>query len=213
MKKFLSNSAVTVTFPVSSLWLFVGAVLFIATSLIYHNVRYYFATEIGFIAIGILYFAISALFAYVALHHKLQNFDYKITKNATKFLLATNAAIVAFAITAFLFFHTNIAIVFSTWAVHNAPIITNGTSEIRLLLLLATIFIGALATHGIFKGRAENFITLLHCIIFAVYLQTIGTIHGILEVSQYWRMVTVAGFLYLLLIMLAAGVFRRLQKN
>ncbi|MCL1987442.1 MAG: hypothetical protein FWG64_05660 [Firmicutes bacterium] len=215
MKKiFLKNSAVNVILPIDNILSLASIMLFIATSLIYHNVRYYFATEIGILAIGFLYFLISAIFLYFALNRKLQSFDYKITKNLTKFVIITNGIIFIFAITAFLIFHTNISIVLSTWAIHNAPIITNATSEIRLLLLFATIFIGILAIRGIFNGLAENFITLLHCVIFAVYLQTIGTIHGILtDISQYFSKLTTAGILYLFSITFAMIIFKYLQKN
>lgn len=171
----------------------IGLIIFLGITSIYRSITTYPFNQFGLIltGTGIAYMALVILTLHTALKEKITAPNFY---RSQAFLIVSNALILFSALFFIAFSSSNVSLRLAYWMLNSVQIqsfwFTTGLAEIRLVLLLIAIVIATLALIGVWNGKAERFITAIHAVGFAVYLDIMHRIWDALFcIELYWTQI------------------------
>lgn len=203
------------------IYLLTGVAMSLSVVFAFHSFYLYFLdfSEYTLLPGAILYLVLLILSLYISLKPSITSLKFS---RGQIFPVISNTLILAMAVFCFISLNSDIVTRFAFWVTEHtvqSRWLTNGTSEIRLIILAVTLGIGVRAFHGVWRKReVERIITLIHAVGFAVYLETVGKIWNTLSDIHLYRILVaqataVYGIAVLFLIAVAWTVKKRGNGN
>jgi uncharacterized membrane protein len=175
---------------------FMGAIVFFALALIFHSMRSYQYEDMTLVTSGIICSVIMIISLYFALKAKMKETDFR---QRYKKIIISNAVLFVLAIFCCVFFNSKASMDLAFWVLENfqPQRLTNGLSEIRMIIFLITMGIGIWAIIGVWRGKTEKFITAVHAVGFSIYLETVYKLWRVLsDIDIYWEQVAKTSLVY-----------------